>query len=555
MIAPAAAVAEKRIALVIGNGAYEATSPLVNPPNDARLMTKTLEGLGFEVVSAVDADRTKMLRSIQEFGRRLKTHGKDAIGLFYYAGHGVQVKGRNYLLPVDSLIEDEGDVDIHGVTAGSILSRMEFSGARLNFVILDACRNNPFRGFSRSAERGLARMDAPAGSLVAYATSPGDVAADGTGRNSPYTAALARNMKKPGLTVEQMFRRVRNLVIEKTNEDQTPWESSSLTGDDFFFAGGTATATTVEPSAAPSVQDTTGQQADLVFWQSIQNSDNPVMFEAYLQAYPDGAFAPIAEVRLQELTGGTQTAAIDPVPDEPPASTGRALVTECDRLGAHPHDKQRVADGVAYGNLNVTAGAAACEAAVQQYPNEPRFKYQLARHMTDLKRGYELYLEAAQSGYAAAWESLGNMAENGEYIDKDFRKAMEFHRKAADAGNAAGQHAVGVLYDFGDGVAQNTREAMYWYRKAAEQGHAEAQNNLAWNYMNAEGIQNDPYEAAFWYRKSAEAGYVGAQYSLGVLYLDGMGVTKDKQRAFQWWRKAAEAGDEQSIEALKEHGG
>jgi hypothetical protein len=226
---------ERRIALVIGNGRYSGdTPPLANPPNDARLMTAALETSGFEVIELIDSDQKEMRKAISNFGSRLEKAGEDAVGLFYYAGHGVQVDGRNYLIPIGAEINRVPDVRVEAVSAVSVLENMEFARNRLNFVILDSCRNNPYsRGF-RGVTRGLARMNASRGTLVAYATGPGEVALDGTGANSPYTLALTQAMAAPDLLVEQMFKRVRQAVMEQTNDQQVPWETSSLTGDFFF---------------------------------------------------------------------------------------------------------------------------------------------------------------------------------------------------------------------------------------------------------------------------------------------------------------------------------
>ena len=227
--------AEKRIALVIGNSAYK-DAPLANPANDARLMAKTLGGLGFEVIEVLDANQKAMKRAVRDFGARIERAGKDTVGLFYYAGHGVQVKGENFLIPVGAPIAREADVSIEAVSAGAILEQLSFAKNRLNIVILDACRNNPFKRSFRSASRGLARMDAPTGSIVAYSTAPGRVASDGDGQNGPYTEALARAMQRPGLKVEDVFKLTRRQVIASTAEQQVPWESSSLVGD-FYFSG------------------------------------------------------------------------------------------------------------------------------------------------------------------------------------------------------------------------------------------------------------------------------------------------------------------------------
>ncbi len=228
--------AEQRIALVIGNSKY-ATAPLANPANDARLMAETLRRLDFDVIEHIDADRVTMQLAAFELQDRLLQAGTDAVGLFYYAGHGVQVDGENYLIPLKSEISKERHVAIEAVGTSWVLGQMEFAGNRMNFVILDACRNNPLTRSFRSAVRGLARMDAPSGSLVAYSTGPGKVARDGEGANSEFTAALARELTVPGVPVEQVFKRVRRSVMAATNDEQVPWESSSLTGD--FYSNGT----------------------------------------------------------------------------------------------------------------------------------------------------------------------------------------------------------------------------------------------------------------------------------------------------------------------------
>ena len=240
--------AAKRIALVIGNSAYP-ESPLVNPVNDARLIAATLRELDFLVMEHLDVDQKTMKRAIQDFGAKLDEAGKEATGLFYYAGHGIQVNGENYLIPVNAAIQRERDVEIEAVNASAVLGVLDYARTQINFVIIDACRNNPFARSFRSATRGLARMDAPQGTLVAYATAPGDVAHDGEGANSPYSAALAGAMRQPDVPVEQMFKLVRRQVMTETGNAQVPWESSSLTGNFYFTATGGADA---EQAACPA---------------------------------------------------------------------------------------------------------------------------------------------------------------------------------------------------------------------------------------------------------------------------------------------------------------
>jgi len=222
---------DRRIALVIGNGAYK-SSPLRNPVNDATDIANALRNLGFSVILKTNANQRIMKESIRVFGKKLRLGG---VGLFYFAGHGLQVKGQNFLIPTGANIESEADVEYEAVDAGRVLAQMEEAENDLNIIILDACRDNPFTRSFRSGDRGLAKMDAPKGSLVAYATAPGSVAADGDGRNGIYTKYLLKYISNPNLKVEEVLKQVRIGVINETDEKQIPWESSSLTGE-FYFA-------------------------------------------------------------------------------------------------------------------------------------------------------------------------------------------------------------------------------------------------------------------------------------------------------------------------------
>jgi hypothetical protein len=237
--------AERRIALVIGNAKYK-EAPLSNPVNDANDMEAVLKSSGFRVIKALDATQKQMNRAIFEFGELL-TH--DSVALFYYAGHGLQVRGKNYLIPVDAEIKSESSVRVESVDVDGVLDQL--SNSELNVVILDACRNNPFeRRTSRSlgTAGGLAQMEAPKGSLIAYSTAPGKTAADGEGRNGLYTQALLRYIKEPGLTIEQVFKNVRREVARSTRDAQMPWESSSMTGE-FYFSPTSRPSVALNPQA------------------------------------------------------------------------------------------------------------------------------------------------------------------------------------------------------------------------------------------------------------------------------------------------------------------
>jgi uncharacterized protein (TIGR02145 family) len=224
---------QKRIALVIGNGNYT-SSILANPENDARSMSEILSKLGFVVYKYENLNQGQMKKAMDDFGVKLKDND---VGLFFYAGHGIQSKGYNYLIPVDANLQSEQQVEYDCVQADRILALMEASGSKVNIIILDACRNNPFeRSWTRTTTgKGLAFMNAPKGTLIAYATSPGSTASDGSGKNGLYTSAILESIIIPNITILQMFQQVRSIVSLKSNDKQTPWESTSLTGDFYFF--------------------------------------------------------------------------------------------------------------------------------------------------------------------------------------------------------------------------------------------------------------------------------------------------------------------------------
>jgi uncharacterized caspase-like protein len=321
-------VTEQRIALVIGNGAYKNTSPLANPPNDARLMAETLASLGFRLISGralVNTDKSTMERAIREFGQRLRG---GAVGLFYYAGHGVQVRGENYLIPVGAQVSDEADVKYELVSASLVLEEMAHAGNRLNLVILDACRNNPFgaRGL-RSASSGLAQVNAPAGTIISYATQPGNTAADGDGRNSPYTAALAAAMKRPGLGLFETFNQVGLAVSKATGGRQQPWLATSPVEGSFQFTGGSAptpgSASSAVAVPAPVIDASVNDRA---FWESVRDSSNPSELNAYLTQYPAGLFASLAKSRLSVLSAPQASVPPPTAPSAPASQDAAELV-------------------------------------------------------------------------------------------------------------------------------------------------------------------------------------------------------------------------------------
>ena len=287
--------AQERVALVIGNSNY-ANAPLANPVNDAQLIATTLRQLEFDVIEQLDADENSMERAIQDFGDRLEDIGKNAVGLFYYAGHGVQLDGVNYLIPIGAQIDRERRIKSEAVSTSVVMDAFEYARNELNFLILDSCRDNPFASSSRSAHRGLASMDAPAGTLIAYATAPGKTSSDGDGENSPYSSALATAMRQKGVQVEEMLKNVARSVVAETGNQQRPWQTSSLIVEFYFVQ---------EASDDDSEADELMSRADFErenrFWRGIQDSDRVEFFKEYLRQFPDGTFTDLARIRVTEL--------------------------------------------------------------------------------------------------------------------------------------------------------------------------------------------------------------------------------------------------------------
>ncbi len=283
----------QRVALVVGNSQYEDVGALVNPRNDAIAMANALRALDFDVIEKVDVDRETFFDALRDFSASLRP---GVLAVFYYAGHGVQVDGRNYILPVDARLSVNEDFDLHAVNASDVLGIMEASGAGLSVMILDACRDNPFPQWSSRVHSGLAAMEAGSGqTLIAYATAPGNVADDGNGVHSPYTQALLQVVREPGLEIGLIFRKVRRLVREATNGTQIPWVSGTLE-DQFYLT---------PPNVVPDAAGT-----DVIAWQSVQQIEDVASradaLRHYLERYPDGRFAMLALLQLRDLVGTTE---------------------------------------------------------------------------------------------------------------------------------------------------------------------------------------------------------------------------------------------------------
>ena len=303
-------VAERRIALVIGNSAYQTLRlQLDNPEKDARDIASALAAAGFQITVETNVRRRELYRLIDAFGEKIAAT-PDTVGLFYYAGHGIQRDGRNYLIPIDADLTSEAELEAEAVDTGKVLRAMDAAQNPLNIVILDACRDNPLPRKARSLIRGLARMEAPRGTFIAYAAAPGQTAADGDkGGNGVFTGALIKQLVEPGLPIEEVFKRVIRAVSQRTGGRQVPWMESSLQGDFYFIRP----MPVVAPPPIPP-------DPELVFWQTIAKSANAADFEEYLRRYPEGQFVGLAKNRVAALR-----APKPPPPARRPGATGSHL--------------------------------------------------------------------------------------------------------------------------------------------------------------------------------------------------------------------------------------
>ena len=369
MAAAPAALAEKRVALVLGNAAYQNTTPLTSPTHDAADLAAVLSRLGFDVVEGIDLDKRAMERTMRQFTQKL---ARADVALFYFAGHALQSGGQNYLMPIDARLRSEGDVDFEAVPLALVLRQMERE-AKTSIVLLDACRENPLaRGLARTLGtraslmgQGLAEVKAGVGTLVGLSTQPGNIALEGEGRNSPYAKALLKHVEAPGKDVSGVLVAVRNDVLQATAGKQVPWEFAALTDEVYLRAAPAAAAIPAgspmplpHPSALPPAATATelppdyDKEMEIAFWNAIKGSKSPAVLQTYLDRFPRGTFAGLARVMLDQLkreesaATAPEAAKVVGLPAPPavapsaattsPLGLARALQTELKRVGCDP---------------------------------------------------------------------------------------------------------------------------------------------------------------------------------------------------------------------------
>lgn len=514
-----------RVALVIGNSAYEQVGGLNNPRNDAVAVSNALRGLDFTVIERLDVGREGVFDALREFSAAL-TPG--SLAVFYYAGHGVQIDGVNYVVPVDADFSGEASPDLEAVSAADVMGIMEASGAKLSVMILDACRDNPFPELRAASNRGLAPMEAGSGqTLIAYATAPGSVADDGNGVHSPYTRALLQVIREPGLEIGLIFRKVGRLVRESTGGAQIPWFSGTME-DEFFLT---------PPNARPDAAT-----ADVLAWQSIQQIEDPSpradALRHYLDRFPDGRFAMLAVLQLRDLgvsgaaegAGGGESESVSRTvsPDQ--------LVDEEQALTAF--ERQRVQQALKlvdlyYGEIDGVFGPGTREAI-------RRFQASLSAQAT----GYLTHAQQLGLAVAAADQAAQRAYEVATEARAARQRALEI---AAGGGAISGSFSAGAYTGeplMGDAASYGVLGLAAGDVFAGEflQGRAILGVRAFANGDTYFGALHDGLPHGFGVYQHAAGGEVAGQWEAGVV--DGYAISSDYdgRRIAGAWRQSAPDG-------------
>ena len=489
---------EKRKAIVIGMSDYGAGRSLDNTLNDADDMSDVLMRLGFEVTLIKNNDLRNLRTNLINWYNAIE--GND-MAVFYFAGHGLEVGGQNYLVPVDAEMNSQTDVEYATLNVNQVLGNMDEKRVGMKLLILDACRDNPFtRSWNQgrgSNTQGLAGMSAPRGTYIAFAASPGSTAQDGGNynlRNGVFTHFILQEIIKTGATIDEIFNKVTGGVSNMTLNQQTPFKNSSLTASFYFIP---------------------------------PRNDNPPPNNPTV-AYNENPPPPNN----------------NPSPNNPtpaPAINIAELIREAD---TH-YDNKRYNDAVALYRQVAEQGN---YAAQNQLGNCYYNGYGIIK---DYKQAVEWYRKSAEQGYAAAQDNLGECYYYGNGVAKNLNQAAQWYRKAAEQGHAGAQDHLGYCYDQGEGVAKDLNQAAQWYRKGAEQGHARAQMHLGICYYNGEGVSQNYNQAVLWFKKAADQGDAKAQNNLGACYQSGNGIAQNRDQAVYWYKKAADQGEETAISNLR----
>jgi len=538
---------QTRKAIVIGMNDYGEGRSLNNTLNDADDMAEVLTQLGFEVTLLKNNDLRNLKTNLDDWYTSIE--GND-MAVFYFAGHGMEVNGRNFLIPIGAELNSQTDVEYNTLNVNQVLGNMDEKRVGMKLIILDACRDNPFkRSWTRGGEeKGLAGMNAPRGTYIAFAASPGFTAQDGANyslKNGVFTYFLKQEILKAGLSIDEIFNNVTGNVSTLTNDQQTPFKNSSLTKTFYFIPQGESTLALME-RANTLFSNKQYKEAIPLYEQVASNDGNADAQNKVGNCYYNGwgvtqDYAKAVEWYKKAAEQGSDAAQNNLGFCYENGNGVKKDINQATVWYKKAIDQGSINAQQALDRLQKADLAALVHQADSYYSNK-----QYSDAFPLLKQ-----IAEKEENNTDAQNRLGKCYYNGYGTTKDYTKAVYWFKKAADQNQANAQTNLGVCYQNGNGVAQDYKQAGYWYQKAANQGEMNAQTNLGVCYYNNWGVKQDYAQAVLWYKKAADQGNVVAQYNLGTCYEDGNGVKQDNTQAAFWYQKAADQGDEDAKKALE----
>lgn len=545
----------KRVALVIGNNAYENVSKLEKAVNDATSMGAALRKVGFTVIVKTDINRRGFNRYLQQFLSQLKA-GDEA--LLFYAGHGVEIQGQIYLLPTDipnAAPGQEAFVKAEAIGVNNVIDEIGRRKVRLSMLVLDACRNNPFKSSgtrSLGRTRGLGTMsEPPEGTFILYSAGFGQSALDRLSDSDPhpnsvFTRSLLPMMKQPGLKLSDAAKQLRRNVMKMAatvSHKQIPAYYDQVIGD-FYFTPPPAGVSQI----APPPQQFTQQPANPYgagtcgVWPQIATTATYAQVQAFLAECKKGIYSILARARLKELKPvGTQLALIPPVVKSPATTKKQSgNAAQIFRRAWNIYNGKNGETKDYYKAVRLYRQAA--EMGHKSAKVNLGYAYENGRGVEkSYSEAFRLYTEAAKLGEAQGMTNLGYMYEKGNGTKRSLPQAFKWYGNAAKAGNYNGMTNLGYMYETGRGTSRDYGQALKWYKKASNAGTARAQNNLAYLYLNGRGTKKNSSKAMSLYKKAAANNFANSMYMIGYMTELGKGVSKNGKRAAPWVMKALKA--------------
>lgn len=507
---------KKRVALVIGISNYSHASQLPNPVQDATKLASVLSNIGFDVTLRTNLGINDLRDAVRNFAD--KADNSD-VALVYFAGHGIEMGGQNYLIPNDAELRRDRDLDHEALTMNLVSSSLE-GAKRLRIILLDACRNNPFaaqmkiaKSRTRSVSRGLAPVEPIGDSIVVYASKHGTVAEDGAGNNSPFAEALAKMLPQPGVEISLMFRKVRDEVIKATDRRQQPFVYGSISGDPFYFMPSVNIQNNVVINNTPSAD-----KSACSIWPQIATTATKAQVQAFLSECHDGIFYRLAQARLKELKGSAIATLTPPKP----------------AVNKFPESS---------------------ETADALYNKAKNYQWGTGGLKKDNKKALELFMQAAAKGHAKSMTDVGWMNENGHGTARNMHIALEYYQKAADKGERMAMNNLGWMYTNGNVVQINYTKAIEYYRKAIALGEPLAMTNLGWMYETGKGVSVNYNEAFKYYKQAADAGDLQGLHNTGWMYAAGRGTAQDYAKGAEAVFTAIRRGNQFSIDQMTSNHG